>query len=136
MPPRSVKMKRFIFGFQRRVWWPKWTPASSSSFMETAGMGAPFFGFDCGSAGGPRVETGANARPPSTEVAPPGRRDVQRANGTGSAEGVEVRGEVRRERRRRLDPGAGDRVRERELGGVQELPRKRRVGDAVDRVPD
>ena len=44
MPPRSVKMKRFIFGFQRRVWWPKWTPASSSSFMETTGMGAPFYG--------------------------------------------------------------------------------------------
>src|SRR6478752_10075292 len=35
MPPRSAKMNRFIFGFQRRVWWPKWTPASSKSFMET-----------------------------------------------------------------------------------------------------
>src|SRR6186997_2916202 len=35
MPPRSVKMKRFIFGFQRRVWWPKWTPASRSSRIET-----------------------------------------------------------------------------------------------------
>ena len=33
MPPRSPKMKRRIFGFQRRVWWPKWTPASSSSLM-------------------------------------------------------------------------------------------------------
>ena len=43
MPPRSVKMKRFIFGFQRRVWWPKWTPASSSSRMETTAKGlAPF----------------------------------------------------------------------------------------------
>ena len=30
-------MKRFIFGFQRRVWWPKWTPASSSCFMVTTG---------------------------------------------------------------------------------------------------
>src|SRR6266508_3520894 len=28
-------MKRFIFGFQRRVWWPKWTPASSSWRMVT-----------------------------------------------------------------------------------------------------
>src|SRR6476469_1735870 len=37
-------MNRFIFGFQRRVWWPKWTPASSNSFMETTGMDAPFFG--------------------------------------------------------------------------------------------
>src|ERR671919_246453 len=35
MPPRSVKMKRRILGFQRRVWWPKWTPASRSSRMET-----------------------------------------------------------------------------------------------------
>src|SRR5437016_6225252 len=39
MPDRSVKMKRRIFGFQRRVWWPKWTPASSSSRMEATGMG-------------------------------------------------------------------------------------------------
>src|SRR5690348_15403212 len=28
-----MKMKRFIFGFQRRVWCPKCTPASSRSFM-------------------------------------------------------------------------------------------------------
>ena len=41
MPPRSPKMKRFIFGFQRRVWCPKWTPASSSCFMvTTATMGS------------------------------------------------------------------------------------------------
>src|SRR5713226_2188387 len=33
MPLRSPKMYSFIFGFQRRVWWPKWTPASSSSFI-------------------------------------------------------------------------------------------------------
>jgi hypothetical protein len=25
-------MYAFIFGFQRFVWWPKWTPASSRSF--------------------------------------------------------------------------------------------------------
>src|SRR3954462_3824732 len=37
-PLRSVRMKRFIFGFQRRVWWPKWTPDSSISFMVTTGM--------------------------------------------------------------------------------------------------
>ena len=42
MPPRSSKMKRFIFGFQRRVWWPKCTPASSSSFMETTATLRPF----------------------------------------------------------------------------------------------
>src|SRR5919106_1632244 len=33
IPPRSPWMKRRILGFQRRVWWPKWTPASSSSLM-------------------------------------------------------------------------------------------------------
>src|SRR3954471_13073421 len=32
MPFRSPKMNSFIFGFQRFVWWPKCTPASSRSF--------------------------------------------------------------------------------------------------------
>src|SRR3954452_14295456 len=36
MPLRSPKMKVFIFGFQRFVWWPKCTPASSSSFIAIA----------------------------------------------------------------------------------------------------
>jgi hypothetical protein len=29
-------MYSFIFGFQRFVWWPKCTPASSSSFIAIA----------------------------------------------------------------------------------------------------
>src|SRR3954467_2511656 len=33
MPFRSPKMYSFIFGFQRLVWCPKWTPASSRSFI-------------------------------------------------------------------------------------------------------
>ena len=33
IPLRSPKMKRRILGFQRRVWWPKCTPASSSSLI-------------------------------------------------------------------------------------------------------
>src|SRR5580658_9422016 len=33
IPLRSPKIYSFIFGFQRRVWWPKWTPASSNSFI-------------------------------------------------------------------------------------------------------
>jgi hypothetical protein len=33
-------MKRFIFGFQRRVWCPKWTPLSSSCFMLTTAIAA------------------------------------------------------------------------------------------------
>src|SRR3954468_18291483 len=41
MPARSPKMKRRILGFQRRVWCPKWTPASSSSRMEIAGTVGP-----------------------------------------------------------------------------------------------
>ena len=35
IPSRSPKMKRRILGFQRRVWWPKCTPASSSSLIPT-----------------------------------------------------------------------------------------------------
>src|SRR5579859_383448 len=37
MPSRSPKMKRRILGFQRRVWWPKCTPASSSSLTPISG---------------------------------------------------------------------------------------------------
>ena len=37
IPLRSAKMNGFILGFQRRVWWPKWTPASSSCRIETDG---------------------------------------------------------------------------------------------------
>src|SRR3954447_24791386 len=39
-------MKRRIFGFQRRVWWPKWTPASSSARRSTwvsVAIEAPWF---------------------------------------------------------------------------------------------
>src|SRR5437764_10493965 len=45
MAPRSVKMKPRILGFQRRVWWPKWTPASRSSRIETTdiGISSPFW---------------------------------------------------------------------------------------------
>ena len=40
MPLRSVKMNRFIFGFQRRVWCPKWTPLSRSCRVVTTAMAA------------------------------------------------------------------------------------------------
>src|SRR3990172_7114315 len=39
IPLRSAKMNGRILGFQRRVWWPKWTPASSSCRIETDGTG-------------------------------------------------------------------------------------------------
>src|SRR5581483_11838021 len=81
MPPRSVKMKRFIFGFQRRVWWPKWTPASSKSFMATAGIDAPF---SVSGYSGRRASRGSRreGRPPPTEVPPPGRGRSERAHGS------------------------------------------------------
>ncbi len=41
MPLRSVKMKRFILGFHRRVWCPKWTPLSRSWRMVTTAMARP-----------------------------------------------------------------------------------------------
>src|SRR2546428_7731444 len=41
MPLRSPKMYFCIFGFQRLVWWPKCTPASSSSFIVKAAMDPP-----------------------------------------------------------------------------------------------
>src|SRR6478609_8424659 len=78
MPPRSVKMKRFIFGFQRRVWWPKWTPASSRSFMETTGIERPFLGLIAQLAGGSRrgpAQTRRKRRPPSAA-------SVRRVGGT------------------------------------------------------
>ena len=55
MPLRSPKMKRFILGFQRRVWCPKWTPASSSCFMVTTATRAPFprFAVPAGADAGP-----------------------------------------------------------------------------------
>src|SRR5919202_5016347 len=63
MPPRSVKRKRRIFGFQRRVWWPKLTPASKSSRIETTGTSVSssvFVGFGRRRAGG----TGRAPAPP------------------------------------------------------------------------
>ena len=67
MPPRSAKMKRRIFGFQRRVWWPKWTPASSSSRMETTDIRFLSLGF--GRFAGERRVEPAFRRP----APPPGR---------------------------------------------------------------
>src|SRR6266536_3124650 len=55
MPPWSLKMNRRILGFQRRVWWPKWTPASSSSRMETTDMDF-LSGCSWLASGGARVE--------------------------------------------------------------------------------
>src|SRR6266446_5472434 len=42
MPFLWPKMNSRIFGFQRLVWCPKWTPASRSSFIVTAAKWSPF----------------------------------------------------------------------------------------------
>src|SRR5687768_530165 len=62
MPFRSPKMYGFILGFQRLVWWPKCTPASSSSFVAIPGKIPP-----------PRLtlaELEALARPSQTVLLP------------------------------------------------------------------
>src|SRR5690242_8743093 len=41
---RSPKMNSAIFGFQKRVWCPKCTPASSIRRMVTSAMESSFFG--------------------------------------------------------------------------------------------
>src|SRR6478672_11511627 len=41
MPLRSPKRNFFIFGFQRFVWWPKCTPASNNSLIETTPIPSP-----------------------------------------------------------------------------------------------
>src|SRR5688500_13303959 len=59
-----MKMYFFIFGFQRRVWWPKWTPASSRSFMVTSLIR---LSFGCSSA---RPDRGADRRCRACEMGP------------------------------------------------------------------
>src|SRR5437016_9330597 len=125
MPPRSAKMKRRILGFQRRVWWPKWTPASSRSRIETA----PAF-----------VETAMEA-PSRLVLVVLSRRKSRRTSreerharhgwaagewerdaGRLAAGSFERGGEVRRERRGDVDVGARNRVREGQPRSVEELP--------------
>src|SRR6185437_5037136 len=73
MPPRSPKMNRRILGFQRLVWWPKWTPASSSSRIVTSGTCTPHDRLDVDSDGALRSPVlawdtaGAAASPPGRE---------------------------------------------------------------------
>src|SRR5438105_9609926 len=130
MPDRSVKMKRRIFGFQRRVWWPKWTPASSSSRMETTAMRLlPWLTLALlrRARGAPAAEAGTRAT-----AYPPGR-----GNGFGRILACrgERRFEVGRQRRGHVDVLARHRMRERETRGMQELPvQPELAGAAVDGV--
>src|SRR5260221_5493857 len=133
MPPRSVKMKRFIFGFQRRVWCPKWTPASRSSFMETTGMSAPFsvsVVFRRRRLDGDREQR----RPPSTY--PSAGLKFWTPEWYRLAEFVQVGLELGRERRAHIEPLAAERVWEGKPRGVQELPAELGLRYAVDGVAD
>ena len=139
MPPRSPKMNRRIFGFQRRVWWPKWTPASSSSRMVTADTRNPpdRFGvnFRRRRSGVPRVaghrrravraagSREVENRPDDSGLELPGRpRAASRSGGSGAETSI-------------CSPVIG--VGEGELGGVQELALEAELGAmAVHAVAD
>ena len=137
MPPRSSKMKRFIFGFQRRVWWPKCTPASSSSFMETTATLRPF--------GWLTVRRRARTEPGCEGAGTPVRRlrrvgGSEPANRSGYAAARRSLERLARGRRgsgeREVELLAGERVLEAEPVGVQELALEPEVaGDAVDGSP-
>src|SRR5258707_310515 len=122
MPDRSVKMKRRIFGFQRRVWWPKWTPASSSSRMETTAMVLlpRLVGCCCRRGSG---RTGLRGRHRATALGSAGEKGLERRSLAGGRAGSGERGvEVARERRAHLHQGARERVFEGEPGRMEELP--------------
>ena len=129
MPPRSPKMKRRIFGFQRRVWWPKWTPASSSSLMPTSGHGAaPLCDWWCSPRRG--IARTRRSDAPGRAASPGlGRGSSDGGSATESSASQVSRSAPRRsaparsagQRRADVDRLAGDRMRERQARGVQEL---------------
>src|SRR5438309_6668857 len=137
MPPRSVKMKRRILGFQRRVWWPKWTPASRSSRIETTGTDRPLSVWVGLLPAGPRWNRRAFGAGTATGLirrvgCGKNRCMVAQALGAGALQGGF---EVGRERRLRLNRLAAHRVRERQAGSVEELALEAELArPAVDRV--
>src|SRR3954467_1499535 len=112
MPDRSLKMKRRIFGFQRRVWWPKCTPASSSSRIEATAMCvAPWF------------ELLAPAGPTAhrSQRAAPAPRLIHRVEGClGSGKCSEGLSQVVRQLGRDVDPRPAEGMVEGEPSRVQE----------------
>src|SRR5919204_586 len=128
MPPRSVKMKRRIFGFQRRVWWPKWTPASRSSRIETTDIGlkSPFWLLTLL----PPGLAGTGLRP---EPAPPPR--LIRRVGLRSGGHSSGRLQILRQRGLDLDPLAREGGVEGKARRVEELALEAELmGPAVERV--
>ena len=84
MPPRSPKMKRRILGFQRRVWWPKWTPASSSSLMPTWATDAAPLCMDVGLRPGESEASRTRRSTAPGRAAGLGRRALEDRPGSGS----------------------------------------------------
>src|ERR1700722_9333211 len=70
---RSPKMKGAILGFQKRVWCPKWTPASSICRMDTLVINTPDW------VEPPRVPVGNSAGSPGGTRRTPTDRDDTRA---------------------------------------------------------
>ena len=106
MPPRSPKMKRRILGFQRRVWWPKWTPASSSSAMPTSATG---YSLCCDSGCAAR-----RSRTRSCDLAPSGQgRDPLPRGSRFGSERLRIAASARSERAPRRSAGSGERTLER-----------------------
>src|SRR5579862_258388 len=101
--------------------------------METTGMGSPFLGFGCGSPAAARWGPRAR-RPPSTYPSAGGRIWTRSWYRVG--EEVQVCLELGWERRVGLHALAGERVREDEPCGVQELAPEVPVETAVERVAD
>src|SRR6478672_10999607 len=108
-----------MFGFQRLVWWPKWTPASSSSLMPASAIYSSFLG------DAPPLRC---AGPGFRRAGPAWRGGVggwcrgsvgNRASAARTGEGCrQVLGQLRGE----LQPRAGLRMRQGEAVRVQELP--------------
>src|SRR2546421_12787375 len=127
MPLRSPKMNRFILGFQRRVWWPKCTPASSSCFIVTTDAMQPprlllcplRFGSrylvwrgpsrtDRQACDVPRVSCAASHRPllrGSGMVAAPARANNERSGGRGEVDHAPDVAAHRSEQHRLRGPG-------------------------------
>src|SRR5579884_2415148 len=119
MPDRSVKMKRRIFGFQRRVWWPKCTPASSRSRIVATAIRLLLVLIPLQPAG-PRADR--------TDAGTVALGVAAGSLGLGRAKCSQRGREVRRQRRAHLDRGPGERMPKREPCSVQELPFEPELG--------
>src|SRR6187200_2430242 len=108
-------MKRRILGFQRRVWWPKWTPASKSSRIETTDIGirSPFwliFGYCRRGLGGTGSVSSRHHHP--GEIHRVGLRSGSHSSG---------RLQVFRQRRLQVDRLTGERMGEGKARRMKEL---------------